>query len=357
MEQGRGRAIALALCFVMGAALFPPVADRTLAADETPRLHLEQTRVEFGTVKPGVKVQRAIPLQNLGAADLEIHDMRLSVPGLTVKAPRVVPPHGDAEILLELDTAGSRGDVQARVSLRTNDPQAARVDIELRGRVESMVDLLPRPALFVSAFRWEADDKESTITVANRDERPLEIVAMEPRGDNFTVRLKVVEAGRRYELVAKVRGTGSSGMGLGQIVLRTNQGETIAIPVFTLLRDRTYLSPTEIDFGRIGRERSERQPDALQSKGETLYIYQYRAKDFRIQIDSAPSFVTIAKVPAEGPAAVVDIPRQGPTGVFELKIAPILERGGPGKREGTIRITTNDPETPELLVPVRVELE
>ena len=53
---------------------------------------------------------------------------------------------------------------------------------------------------------------------------------------------------------------------------------------------------------------------------------------------------------------MVNIPRQGPTAVFELKIAPIKEKLKPGRLEGTIRIRTNDPEFPELVIAVRAEI-
>jgi len=38
-------------------------------------------------------------------------------------------------------------------------------------------------------------------------------------------------------------------------------------------------------------------------------------------------------------------------------VVPIKERLQRGKFQGTIRIFTNDEEFPELLIPVRVELE
>jgi len=227
----------------------------------------------------------------------------------------------------------------------------------VRGRVESLVDLLPRPAIFVSAFRWEVEEKESAIAMVNRAERPLEIVTMRQEGEGFTARLKLVESGRRYELAVKLHGSGPSGMGLGRITVGTNQGETIAIPVFTLLRDKIYASPLEVDLGQISQQQVERQPDFLRLRTDTLYVYKHRGEGFQIQVDSASSFVTIEKTPPEGPAAMVNIPRQGPTAVFELRIVLSPETRKPGKLEGTIRIRTNDPEVPEIRVPVRGELK
>jgi hypothetical protein len=348
-RPGPGRAVVLT-------ALLLLLAGPALAEEQVPRAHLESTLYDFGIVKTGAKVQHTIPLQNLGATDLVIQDMRFSVPALTVRAPRVIPAGGDAVLTLELDTSGFRGDVQARVILRTNDPHADTLELQVRGRVESAVELLPRPAIFVSAFRWEVEERESAIIIVNRDERPLEILGLRSEGGQFTARLKPVEEGRRYELVVKLRGSGPSGMGLGRITLNTNQGETIAIPVFTLLRDRVYVNPPELDLGQISLEQIEQHPHSLRFKTETLYVYKYRGENFRIQVDASPSFVAIKKTPADGPGAMVNIPRQGRTAIFEIAVAPIREELKLGTLKGTIRIRTNDPEFPEVLVPIRCEL-
>src|SRR5262249_16778241 len=70
---------------VLTLALLLLLASPTLAEEQIPRAHLEGTLYDFGTVKTGAKVQYTIPLQNLGATDLVIQDLRLSVPALTVR--------------------------------------------------------------------------------------------------------------------------------------------------------------------------------------------------------------------------------------------------------------------------------
>ena len=263
---------------VLTLALLLLLASPTLAEEQIPRAQLDGTLYDFGTVKTGAKVQYTIPLQNLGATDLVIQDLRLSVPALTVRTPRVIPPRETAILTLELDTSGFRGDVQARVVLRTNDPHAPSLELHVRGRVESAVELLPRPAIFLSAFRWEVDGRESALTIVNREESPLKITGVRSEGAHFTARLEPVEEGRRYELVVKLRRSGPSGMELGRIIIDTNHGETIAIPVFTLLRDQIYVSPPELDLGHISLEQIEKDPESLKSKTETLYVYKYRGK-------------------------------------------------------------------------------
>src|SRR5207244_1443137 len=123
--------------------------------------------------------------------------------------------------------------------------------------------------------------------------------------------------------------------------LSTNKGE-IAIPVFTFLKEKVFANPPEVDLGRLSLEQLEKEPSL---------------QDFRIRVESSLPFNGVERTPREGPGAVVNIPRQGPTGIFELRVVPIKDRLQRGKFQGTIRILTNDEEFPELLITVRGEGE
>ena len=65
----------------------------------------------------GAKVQHTIPLRNGGTVDLIVETMSLSLPALTVRAPRVVPPGREANLTLELNTAELSGEVHGDVVL------------------------------------------------------------------------------------------------------------------------------------------------------------------------------------------------------------------------------------------------
>jgi len=221
--------------------------------------------------------------------------------------------------------------------------------------VRSPVEVLPRPAIFLSAFRWEAETKKSVVTVVNRDESPLEILGNRTDGDRVTMELTVVESGQRYQLAVKLLPSAPAGPAGERITLSTNKGE-IEIPVFTFLKEKVFANPPDVDLGRLSLEQLEKQPSLLDFRSETVFIYKYHGQDFRIRVESSLPFIGVAP-PPEGPGAVVNILRQGPTGIFELRVVPIKERLERGKFQRTIRIFTNDAEFPELLIPVRVELE
>lgn len=323
------------------------------AQEKVPRAVLQETQYDFGTVTRGVKVQSTIPLRNDGDADLIIREMSLSLPAMTVKAKSVIPPGNETKIALELDTAGLTGDVQGDIVLHTNDPEAPELKIKIKGHVRSLVEILPRPAIFLSAFRWEVEKKEAVATIENKDESPLKINGTQIEGeDRFIANLTTIEEGQRYKLSVKLRSLAPAVKAQGRITLNTNKGE-IGIPVFTFLKNKVYVNPPDVIFGRIDLKQLEVEPDLLKFLTQTVFIYNYKGQDFQIQTQSSLPFISIEKTPKEGPGAIIQIPQQeGSTSVFELAISPIKEKLKPGKFQGTIRVFTNDKEFPELIIPV-----
>ena len=326
------------------------LAGNSWSDDESPKGIIQDTHIDIGTVRRGAKVKKTITITNAGNADITINGMDMTIPSLTVRAPQVIPSGGEINIELELDTAAIDGDVQGDVLLHTNDPKAPEIRLTVKGRVESQVDLQPRSAVFISAYRWEAKDKESSIYLLNKDENPLRIVDTKTEGDKFTSKIVTVEEGKRYQLSVKIKPDSQSGMDVGQVTVST-ENEKITIPVYTFLKERVYLNPPALDFGRINLKQFETNPTLLDFMTQSVFVYKYHGEDFRIEIVNPPQFLSILRTPPEGPAAVINIPREGKTAVFEIAFTPITEKLKKGRFEGSIRITTNDKEFPVLEIP------
>jgi hypothetical protein len=320
-----------------------------------PRATLTESTCAFGTVQRGAKVRCSAKLVNAGDAPLEIVRIGLTSPDVALKAPRSVAAGESAEVPVELDTASHAGEVRVTATFFTNDPAVPLLPLEIAGQVESRLELEPTPAIFLSAFRWEAGEKEAGVTVVNRDPAPLRSVDLSAEGDSFTPRLAVVEEGRRYQVFVKLRPGAPAGKQEGRITLTTNL-ETIRIPVFTFLKERVFFNPTAVDFGRIRLDQVAAEPDLLDHRKVSLFVYQLGGSDFRIRVESAPPYLAIERTPAEGPGSVVDIPRQGQTAIFELALSLDAKRLVPGSFDDELRLSTNDPEFPLLVLPVHLEV-
>jgi hypothetical protein len=353
---GRGLFLALARFPCLGTIALLLFAPASIAQEKVPRAVLGDALYDFGTVKQGTTLSHTISLRNAGEAPLVIETIASSLPTLSIRAKRIIAPAEEATITLELDTGGLSGEVRDDVIVHTNDPKAPRLSFRIQGQVHSAFQILPRPMIALSAFRWEAETKAGGVTIVNQEESPLEILGKRVEGNHFTVDLTPIEQGRRYQLAVRLLPTAPAGHANGRITLSTSKGE-IQIPVFTFLKDRVYVNPPDADLGRIDLDQVQREPRMLAFRAQSVFIYKYEGRDFRIRAESPFSFVGIEQTPADGPGAVIDIPRQGPTGVFELKLAPIKEQLKPGTFHGTIHVSTNDEQFPEVLIPVRLEVK
>src|SRR5262249_13375849 len=179
-------------------------ASPSLAQGKAPRAALESTVYDFGTVKKGAKLSHTISISNKGDAPLIIEGMRFSIPMLRVGVQRIIAPEEQAKVILELDTTELSGQVMHDVVLHTNDPQAPRLSLRVQGRVQSPVEVLPGPAIYLSAFRWETGTKTGVVTIANNEESPLTILGNRAEGNHFSADLTTIEEGRRYQLTVKL---------------------------------------------------------------------------------------------------------------------------------------------------------
>lgn len=90
---------------------------------------------------------------------------------------------------------------------------------------------------------------------------------------------------------------------------------------------------------------------------QTFHVYRRGAEPFPIEVTSPFPFLTVSKVPAEGPRAVVAIPRQGPTSIYDVTLIPVVDALRPGPFEGVVKVHTDDSDFPQLEVPVRGEVQ
>ena len=323
--------------------------------NQAPKASIDKTSYDFGTVRRGAKVETTFILSNAGEAELIIAGMRMSIPGLKIKAMQKIPPGKESPLSVEFDTSAATGDVNGQAILYTNDPQKPYITLEVKGHIESLIELQPKPALFLSAFRWEIGKKESSLLIINKDSKPLKILDMKKEGDEYTPQLSATEEGRRYKLTVKLNAGAESGKAEGRITIVTDH-ETLRIPVFTFVKEKVYLVPDYLNFGRIDLEQIENDPEQLKYRTISIFVYKYQGTDFQIQIQSSPQFLSIEKTPKQGHGSVINIPGQGETAVFELAVSPVKERLKRGKYDDSITLTTNDKDFPVIKIPVTCEI-
>ncbi len=111
-----------------------------------------------------------------------------------------------------------------------------------------------------------------------------------------------------------------------------------------LVRNRVYISPDEIDFGKVRREDLAQRPKLAGLLAQTVLVKRRAGNDFRIETDSAVPFVEVVTGPAADDAAC------------RLDVFLVPENLAPGRIDGTLRVRTNDAEFPVIAIPIKGEI-
>jgi hypothetical protein len=266
-----------------------------------------------------------------------------------------VPSGGQTNVVLELNASESEGAFEGEVLLETNESGSSYLQLIVQGSIGQAFEVLPRRIIAVSAYRSDANKVEKEVTLVNRDSLPLEILEIEGPRDRVDLQLKTLEEGMRYQLSVRLLPEADTGRSEDRISVGTNKGK-VSIVLLTFLKNQVYLAPNEVDFRLIDLADLKARPEIKEYLPVTFHIYRRGRDTFTIDLESSLPFLDVTREPTEGPGVVVDIPQEGPTAIFDITVTPVIEELKVGAFEGVMRIRTNDPEFPELTVPVRGEV-
>lgn len=113
---------------------FPPMTESELA--KAPRLQIDRTVHEFGSVRQGNIVETEFTLTNNGRTDLIIRDTKANC-GCTVSTPEksTLAPGESAKLKVSFNSEGRRGTQYKTVTVFSNDPTAPTQTLTLKASV------------------------------------------------------------------------------------------------------------------------------------------------------------------------------------------------------------------------------
>lgn len=314
------------------------------ALSAAPQAVFDTLEQDFGRVEQGTVVSQTFPLRNAGDSPLLLEQARFSVPGMRLRARQAIAPGETAEIKVEWDTRGYQRAVEGQTLLLLNDPQLPRVILTSRGEVQAPLEILPRPALYLSQYRGEP--ASGSLEVRNNRATPLKIERIEPRGGHFQARVETLEDGKRYRLVV----TGAEDAGAGRyaeaLVLHTSDPAhpRLHIEVNTLVKADVHVSQDSVDFGRLSLTELQRHPDRLELLRQTL-IVRNRAGAMRITgLQSEVEGLHLSPLPEAAAQA------------FKIDVGLDPAHLAPGPLTGTIELRTDNPAMASLSIPVSGEI-
>lgn len=308
------------------------------------RAVVAETEHDLGALAQGARVSHVFTIKNTGDAVLKIERAELS-PGITVRFKPEVAAGAEGKITMELPTELFGGDAEAAGQFRLNDPATPRLTLTLKAHVIQPIEVLPLPAAFLSVFRGEAGER--VLTVKSNLGRPLAITRLELLGTHFEATIAADSPGRNYQLRVSVPAGTTPGRFEEAVILHTDDADrpTVRVPVNVLVKTEVYANPETVDFGRIRRRDLAADPRMADLLAQTV-IVQRKEGSFELR-----------SVVSDLPAVAATRTPEGASQIFEIVLRPLPGALTPGKLDGTVRVTTDDPRFPELAIPVHGDVE
>jgi len=313
-------------------------------AEDTKPGSCAECQFNFGTIVQGAVLEHQFPLRNDGAQPLRIAGVQLSPPLQLAKMPAMIPAKGSAMLKLSMDSSSLEGEFEGQLVVMLSDPLAQPRVFTLTGKVAPPIEILPRPAFFVSTSKGVA--KSATLEIINHQREPIELKIKSPPAANYQLKLQAIKPGKRFRLTITVPANAPAGRTSSRLELASSSAAKpiVYVGVNTNVRERVYTFPETVDFGRLTMSELKSGKAAQAGAVQTLMVYQTGGKKFGLK----------ASAPVRGMALAAE---RGPQG-DRVQITASLVPGKvvPGPIRGSIKLQTNDPEFPTVTVPVTGEI-
>jgi Protein of unknown function (DUF1573) len=299
----------------------------------------QETTYDFGTVREGVKVAHSFLVKNNTAEPVSVQRVQLSVPGMNARYRPVIPPGSEGTITLEWDTSHLSGEMDESATVFLAD--GSQENLCVKAIVQPPVEILPYPAIFLSAFRGE--DHESRLRIVNHEEQHLALSLRDLENKHFAVSLSTIEPGRVYELAARISSATLPGRYDDELRIATDNPKLgqIAIPVHVFLKPDVYANPEAIDFGAISLATLPHDPAALGLLTQT-FLVKKREGVFEIkQVESNVDGIRVTKDPPNGKSST-----------HRIDVALNPEKTRVGVIAGFLELFTDDSKFPRIRVSI-----
>lgn len=300
-----------------------------------------ETTHDFGPVKQGSKIAHSFTVKNNTTAPLPIQSVQLSMPGMNARFRPVIAAGGEGTITLEWDTSHLTGVMDGEAIVGFGDSPERSTTLLLKATVRPPLEILPFPAVFLSAFQGE--DNECRLRLVNNEDEPASVSLSAIAGQHFTASLTTIQPGRVYELVAKIPSTITPGRYDEELSLSTGNPRFagITIPVHVLVKPDLYANPEAVDFGPVSAEELRKNPATRELLTQT-FLVKKRKGEFEIKkVGSDLKAVAVRRDPPQGKSAT-----------YRVDVALDPQKVKPGKLEGYVEIVTDDRNFPTIRVPV-----
>lgn len=305
-----------------------------------PKVAIEKTTADFGTVEQGSQITKTFSLSNTGDTPLEIRHIEVSAFGMKVRTRQHFAPGESGLIKLNWDTRRYTGSVEERAIIHLSDPNRPKLQLTLKGHLQPPIDIKPRPAFYLSQFQGE--NRSRKLVIENHQPHPVNITRLEARGAHFIPNLKTLDSGKRYALTAEIPKKVPVGKYRESLILHTDDPKhpRISVEVNILVKPDLHIQPAKADFGHVQLSKARKHPQLAKLLQQQFVIKRRTGR------------MTIRSISSDIPSLLIDSGPMQDVSSFALNAGLDLAQLSPGPISGSIVLTTNDPDHPTISIPV-----
>jgi len=330
--------------FTLLAAILSCISSLGLA-QETPKLVVENKIVDLGKVPEGVVKNVVFTLENQGQVPLIISAARPTCGCTVADFDREIAPGKTGQVRAKLDTAHFRGPIAKSILVACNDPITPTVALAIKADVRPVLAIYPRPLLRFNLLAKQGASKTVIIAGTERSGK-FKLTGAKASSPDISVHYRKLEekdflkdAGKpQYEVTVEVSKDAKPGPINATVYLSTNAREqkSVKLQVLGVVRALLRVSPSEISFGAVEAKQAPLKNIILTNNkpGQPVHLTGATISD--------PAFSLKTTTTEEGKRYQI--------------VVTVKKDAEPGMKDASLRITTDDPEIPVLVVPVKAAL-
>lgn len=308
------------------------------------QIQVSSNATNFGQVNQGEPISTKFNLRNSGTKPVTITGLEFSTPGMNARVKQVIEADSSAEILISWDSSRLRGEVEGQAILTFDDPANPQIVLTLSGTVVPSIEILPRPAVYISQFKGE--EKSASLKIRSNQQKPLQLLRLESMGEHFKAEYEVLKEGQLFQINITIPAETAIGRYRESLLVHTDnpQLKLIHLEVNTLVKADVFFNPEVVDFGLVSRARIKSSPEALDFLTQTVVISHREGLMSTSIISIDIPFVWAKLVP------------EGRSEIFRLDVGLDAEKAFNGRFEGHVVFSTDDPDFSQVVIPVIGEI-
>ncbi len=177
------------------------IAAAQSAAPSGPKLALDKTRLDFGTLWYGDPCELTLELSNAGDAPLELSEIKTSCGCTAAKLEKkLLAPGEKTRLTVNYDTKKGTKDVSQNITILTNETATREHHVAVTGTVHQVFDGDPTNTIVLGMIPFDSTVTRTLDLVCSLPEKVTLRVGTLPADFPVAVRLEPVSEGQRYKL-------------------------------------------------------------------------------------------------------------------------------------------------------------